>query len=183
MQKLSDKKITITGYRKFRKETIFNKFYNIYKRIYIKLYNSILITSICVFVVSISYAIQDNINKNNMAKYAKMLTNNFEISRLYSNNNSNVKKVVLDNPTSNFSVIGLIRIDKIKISYSILSNINDDLLKISPCRFYGPMPNEIGNLCIAGHNYDDNRFFSKIKKLENNDIIEIYDINRKSKEL
>ena len=34
---------------------------------------------------------------------------------------------------------------------------------------------KFGNLCIAGHNYNDSRFFSKIYKLQNNDIIEIYD--------
>ena len=80
---------------------------------------------------------------------------------------------------TDFSVIGIIKIDSIKISYPILSKINDDLLKISPCRFYGPMPNQIGNLCIAAHNYNDNRFFSKLDKLQNNDIIYIYDALRK----
>ena len=36
---------------------------------------------------------------------------------------------------------------------------SDDLLDVSVCRFAGPMPNEIGNLCIAGHNYVNNNFF------------------------
>lgn len=35
------------------------------------------------------------------------------------------------------------------------------------------MPNEKGNLCIAGHNYNDNRFFGKINSLSKNDIIVI----------
>lgn len=33
----------------------------------------------------------------------------------------------------------------------------------------------IGNLCIAGHNYDNNKFFSKIATLNINDEIFIYD--------
>lgn len=44
---------------------------------------------------------------------------------------------------SSFSVIGLIDIKKINISYPILSNISKDALKVATCRFYGPMPNEV----------------------------------------
>lgn len=42
-----------------------------------------------------------------------------------------------------FSVIGVIDIKKINISYPILSGISKDALKIATCRFYGPEPNEI----------------------------------------
>ena len=36
-----------------------------------------------------------------------------------------------------------------------------------------------GNLCIAGHNYDNNKFFSKISTLNINDEIFIYDNSNK----
>ena len=39
------------------------------------------------------------------------------------------------------------------------------------------MPNEIGNLCIAGHNYVDYKFFSRLNELSINDIIKIYDLS------
>lgn len=39
------------------------------------------------------------------------------------------------------------------------------------------MPNEIGNLCIAGHNYVDYKLFSRLNELELNDIISIYDLD------
>lgn len=45
------------------------------------------------------------------------------------------------------------------------------------CRFAGPMPNQTGNLCIAGHNYVDYKFFSRLNELEKNDVITIYDLN------
>ena len=48
------------------------------------------------------------------------------------------------------------------------------------CRFAGPLPNEIGNLCIAGHNYVDYKFFSRVNELAKGDIITIYDLNGKS---
>lgn len=37
----------------------------------------------------------------------------------------------------------------------------------------------LGNLCIAGHNYDNNKFFSKIATLNINDEIFIYDNSNK----
>ena len=49
------------------------------------------------------------------------------------------------------------------------------LLKISPTKFWGADPNEVGNFCIVGHNYRNTRFFSKVPSLENGDIIEITD--------
>ena len=105
------------------------------------------------------------------------ILSSFNIQKLYSNNtpyssiNSNIE--------NDYYVIGNIQIDSIDINYPILSNTNDELLKIAPCRFYGPLPNEIGNLCIAGHNYDDTRFFSNLNKLNINDEIRIYDLNNK----
>lgn len=41
------------------------------------------------------------------------------------------------------------------------------------------MPNEIGNLCIAGHNYVDYKLFSRLNELEINDTIQIYDLSGK----
>lgn len=36
---------------------------------------------------------------------------------------------------------------------------------------------KFGNLCIAGHNYHDDRFFSKLYQLNLGDSINIYDSN------
>lgn len=71
----------------------------------------------------------------------------------------------------------MIEIPKLKISYSILSQCNDENLEISVCKLCGPNPNEIGNLCVAAHNYNNYSFFSKIHNLDNNDFIRIYDIS------
>ena len=57
-----------------------------------------------------------------------------------------------------------------------MSELSDELLKIAPCKLSGPMPNEEGNLCIAGHNYDNYKFFSKVPTLEVNDEIFICDL-------
>lgn len=111
-------------------------------------------------------------------KTSKNLADSFSISYLYSNNPSYFTNNQSSTFTDNF-VIGIIKIDKLKLNYPILSEVSDDLLKIAPCRFAGPLPNDIGNLCIAGHNYIDNTFFEKISSLEYDDEIDIYGIDGK----
>ena len=72
--------------------------------------------------------------------------------------------------------IATIKIPKIGIEYPILSRTSDVLLKMSPTKFWGSEPNEIGNFCIVGHNYRNSKFFSKVPTLENGDLIEIQDL-------
>ena len=76
----------------------------------------------------------------------------------------------------------IVNIPSIGINYPVLKetsgNIDhiDELLKISPCYFWGHDPNEVGNYCIVGHNYRSSKFFSKVLDLENGDIIELTDL-------
>lgn len=82
---------------------------------------------------------------------------------------------------SRYTIIGEVNIPSIDVNYPIilpdsLDNI-DALLKISVCKFHGANPNEVGNLCIAGHNYKNSKFFSKVPNLEIGDIIEIKDLS------
>ena len=120
-----------------------------------------------------------NISKINES--SKSIADSFSLSYLYSNNPSySISTNTSDNSTStsfNNFVIGIIKIDKLKLDYPILSEESEELLKIAPCRFAGPMPNEIGNLCIAGHNYIDNTFFARISSLTFGDEIKIYGID------
>ena len=80
-----------------------------------------------------------------------------------------------------YSTIATINIPKINLQYPILDGETDSeaeteaLLKISPTKFWGSDPNEVGNFCIVGHNYRNSRFFSKVPSLVNGDIIEITD--------
>lgn len=84
-----------------------------------------------------------------------------------------------------YTTIATINIPKIAVSYPIIDGPTDsseeteDLLKISPTKFWGPDPNEVGNFCIVGHNYRDTRFFSKVPTLIEGDTIEITDLSGK----
>ena len=76
----------------------------------------------------------------------------------------------------------IVDIPSIGVHYPVLKetsgNIDniDELLKISPCYFWGPAPNEVGNYCIVGHNYRNSRFFSKVPKMVVGDEIKITDL-------
>ncbi len=123
-----------------------------------------------IFILILLYQIH-KLNTNE--KLSKELLNNYSLTTLYQNNVQIEKQsVLIEDPF----VIGIIKISKINLNYPIISETNSKLLKISLCRFAGPMPNEYGNLCIAGHNFVDNKFFSNLSKLKNGDIIEIYDL-------
>ena len=85
-----------------------------------------------------------------------------------------------------YATVATINIPKIGVQYPILDGETDSveetekLLKMSPVKFWGPEPNEVGNFCIVGHNYRDTRFFSKVPTLENGDLIEITDLSGKT---
>ena len=132
---------------------------------------SILIIALCIIIYLIL-----KYNSYKKEKISKELLTNFGITTLYANSNNYIASKTTNNIEEPF-VIGLLKIDKIKLMYPILSNTSEELLKISPCRFYGPMPNEIGNLCIAGHNYANQKHFGKLTSLELNDIFQVYDLN------
>lgn len=74
-----------------------------------------------------------------------------------------------------YYTMATINIPSIDCTYPILDRSTDELLKISPCKFWGANPNEVGNFCIVGHNYRNNKFFSHVPELSIGDTIEITD--------
>lgn len=85
-----------------------------------------------------------------------------------------------------YATDAIIEIPKIGIKYSVILGEKgdipeiEDLLKISPVKFHGGNPNEVGNYCIVGHNYRNKRFFSKVPTLQNGDIINITDMSNRT---
>ena len=146
------------------------------KKYHNKIYIIVFVISIIIIIflaIFTFFYLRNLINKSNSSK---KLSKGISITRLYSN--------FEDYETTHDSksefvpfIIGIVKIDKLKLDYPILSDVSDELLEISPCRFAGPMPNEAGNLCIAGHNYIDNTFFAKISSLIRGDSIYIYDLS------
>ncbi len=141
------------------------------------LYKAIFLFSTFLLFISIIFLFIKLYRNSINEQISQKLNSSYSVSTLYSEN------VSLENTSSTSEpfVIGIIKIDKINVNYSILSVSNNKLLDISVCRFAGPMPNEIGNLCIAGHNYVDYKFFSRLNELNINDEITIFDLSGNSK--
>lgn len=80
-----------------------------------------------------------------------------------------------------YETVGIVKIPKINLTYPILSETTDALMKIAPCKFHGANPNEIGNLCIIAHNYRRKGvFFSDVPDLVVGDIVEIQDLSQRT---
>lgn len=134
----------------------------------------LLIIFLIIFYFSLKY------NAHKKEKLSKSLASNFNIQNLYTTNSDySAKKGSTLSNQNNIEpfVVGLLKIDAIDLMYPILSSVSDELLEISLCRFYGPMPNEVGNLCIAGHNYINQKHFGKLSSLNVGDVIEVFDLN------
>lgn len=114
---------------------------------------------------------------NKLEKSSNQLINKYNVYRLYSGNiTGNYITSLTANSELKSQILGIIEIPPLDLSYPIFSDISDENLKIAPCRFYGNISNnKTGNLCIAGHNYNNSKFFSKINTLNMGDVIKIYD--------
>ncbi len=81
-----------------------------------------------------------------------------------------------------YETIGIVKIPKINVNYPILAQTtNVEVMKVSPYKFWGADPNEVGNLCIIGHNYRRKGvFFSDVPSLVVGDIVEIQDLSQRT---
>ena len=131
---------------------------------FFKMQLTISIFFIIVFVIILILHFNSNSNKE---KISSDISSNYNLYKLYS---ESFKETSADDV-----ILCTIEIPKINIKYPVFSKFDDELLKISPCRFYGRSPKEYGNLCIAGHNYNNSKFFSNLFLLNNGDEIFLYD--------
>ena len=136
-----------------------------------------LILSIIIVIIIICFLTRNFYNISKQEKFSEQLKNNYNLSKLYANISDNSIK----NDTNINELFGIIEIPKINLSYPIFNYLNEDLLKISPCKFYGNSLDKNDNICIAGHNYDNGKFFSNIYLLKPEDEIYLYSNNMKFK--
>lgn len=130
--------------------------------------------SVCIVIIIISLGVIYYNNLIEQEKISSDLINNYSIYRLYNNQSIENDEKVEENINGLF---GIIEIPKINLYYPVFSILSEDLLKIAPCKFFGETPDKNGNICIAGHNYHNSSFFSKLSTLDKDDEIYIYDNN------
>lgn len=104
-----------------------------------------------------------------------------EIQQEQNRNISNQSKAIsgryVDANGNRYSAVAVVNIPRIGVNYPVLAETTEALLKVSPCKFWGPDPNEVGNFCIVGHNYRNKKFFSKVINLVVGDKIELTDLS------
>ena len=106
-----------------------------------------------------------------------------ETSSASANSSNRAKDKRTTSSGYTYSTIATISIPKISLNYPIIQGEAgtpeeiEDLLKISPTKYWGCEPNEIGNFCIVGHNYRNKKFFSKVPTLTVGDTIDITDFS------
>lgn len=75
-----------------------------------------------------------------------------------------------------YSSEAILKIPNLGIEYPVLSETSEELLKISINKLWGPGPNEIGNYCVAGHNYKSGKMFGKLKNINIGEKMELTDL-------
>lgn len=96
-----------------------------------------------------------------------------------SNSETGKRKVTYYN---NFVMIGYIEIPKIGIKYPVLEKETVASLEQSVAVRYpdNAKLNQPGNVVIAGHNYRNGQFFSKLENVATGDIVKITDVSGKT---
>ena len=77
---------------------------------------------------------------------------------------------------SNYTSEAILSIPKLGISYPVLSETSEELLKISLNKYWGGEPNEVGNYCVVGHNYANGKLFGRLKEVNIGDTCTLKDM-------
>ena len=112
---------------------------------------------------------QEKENKNEIEKQIKKDEENNKIA-----NNEIPSKY------TGYPVIAKLEIEKINLDTLVLKEHNKQTLATSVTKFFGANPNEIGNFCIAGHNYITKNMFHNLKKVNVSDKIKLTDLTGRS---
>ena len=112
---------------------------------------------------------QEKENKNEIEKQIKKDEENNKIA-----NNEILSKY------NGYPVIAKLEIEKINLDTLVLKEHNKHTLATSVTKFFGANPNEIGNFCIAGHNYITMNMFHNLKKVNVGDKIKLTDLTGRS---
>ena len=115
---------------------------------------SILVAIVFILIFMINYGKEENLEE-----LSTEINRAIKLSTIYTVENKSE------------SYFGRIKIEKINLEYTVFNDFTEELLKIAPCKFYGKSLEQKGNIAIAGHNYNDNRFFSRIAELNIKDTI------------
>ena len=105
------------------------------------------------------------------------LNSDEDVSDQYEENVELETKKIKATNGQTYETEAILEYPRLGISYPILSEQNESLLKISLCKYWGPSPNQVGNYCIVGHNYASGKMFGKVLGAKIGDTFTLSDIN------
>ena len=134
-------------------------------------------SSILIFKIKSEPKYDEALYEEVYSEYEEILAKENEMD---SNEENAVKKdntvyMNVNSKGQKYRVAGQINIPKIGVNYPIVYETSEEYLKIAPTKLFGPDINEPGNVCIVGHNYKNEQFFSRLSELESNDKINLLD--------
>ena len=142
-----------------------------------KIYN-IIIVSIILFIViavSIEEYKEKKVEKNTSQYEVKSLSSIYTKEKEEKIETQEYPKEEIIENYQGYKVSAKLEIPKIKLETYVLEEFSNESLNVSVTKFWGPNPNEVGNLCIAGHNFQRKNMFRNLKKLEIGDTFYISD--------
>lgn len=74
-----------------------------------------------------------------------------------------------------YEVAAKLEIPKINLETYILKQYSKNALNVSVTKFWGADPNQIGNFCVAGHNFQNRNMFHNLRNLEIGNQLSISD--------
>ena len=157
------------------------------KNIYVIIFVMIIIITILIFInigiLKKKHYLSSNIDKEIKTSFAnaenlipeeetenKDIQNQLEENIIKGDVSSNNQNKI-ETTYKGYPVIAKLEIPKINLETYVISEYSNQALGVSVTKFYGGNPNEVGNFCIAGHNYITKNMFHDLKKLENEDTI------------
>lgn len=92
-------------------------------------------------------------------------------------NNEQPISSTIETSNGNYDTEAVFSYPKLGISYPVLSEESEALLKVSLCKYWGPSPNKVGNYCIVGHNYKSGKMFGKMSMAKTGDEVQLKDLS------
>lgn len=86
-----------------------------------------------------------------------------------------IVKETIEETYLGFTTIAKLEVPKINLNTYILKDYIQEGMKVCASKFWGPEPNEVGNFCIAGHNYPQENMFHHLIDLEIGDELYLTD--------
>ena len=101
--------------------------------------------------------------------------NEVDMEKVQKTNTKEYPKVEIEKTYKGYDVCAKLEIPAISLVTNVLKNYSTSALNVSVTKFWGVDPNQIGNFCVAGHNFKNKNMFRNLKKLNVGDKLFVTD--------